>query len=137
MQLLLPILYGLILIYFLTKIMQIPQRQRKEFKVEHLKNQPVLVELNPKGTKRNPVRCRANSVMYFGVIGFSDYERKKSVELNGNNIKWNNYMGKWEKQYGIDNIYHPPNKVGYQDIWISYKDNKLNTTSKVKILIRE
>lgn len=137
MQLLLPILYGLILIYFLTKIMQIPQRQKKEFKVEHLKNQPVLVELNPKGTKREPILCKVNSIISFAVIGFADYKKEKSVELNGNNIKWNNYEGKWEKRCGIDNIYHCPNSVGYQDVYISYKDNKLNTTSKVKILVRE
>lgn len=135
MNLLLPILYGLILIYFLTKIIQISQRQRKEFKVEHLQNRPVLVELLPRGTRREPILCKVNSIISFAVIGFADYKKEKSVELNGGNIKWNNYMGKWEKRYGIDNIYHTPNKVGYQEVYISYKDNKLNTTSKVKILI--
>jgi len=135
MQSLLPIICGLILIYFLVKFIQIPKRG--EFKVEHLQNRPVLVEINPNGTKRNPVRCKASSAMYFGVVGFSDYKREKPVDLNGNNIEWHNYMGKWEKKYGIDNVYHTPNIIGYQDIWISYKDRKTNTSCKVKILVEK
>ncbi len=133
MQLFFPIICGLIVIYFLSQLNI--KSKKKEFKVEHLKNQPVIIEINPKGTKRNPVRCRANSAMYFGVIGFADYKREKAVELNGNNIKWHNYKGKLEKRYGIDNIYHIPNIAGYQDIWISYRDSKTNMSCKVKILV--
>ena len=133
MQLFFPIICGLIVIYFLSRIKVRPKKG--EYKVEHLQNKPVLIEINPNGTKRNPVRCRLNSVMAFAVIGFADYKKEKVIELNGSNIIWHNYMGKWDKRYGIDNVYHTPNKAGYQDIWISYKDKKINTSSKVKILV--
>lgn len=133
MQLLFPIICGLILIYFLSQIKVKPKK--KEFEVEHLKNQPVLIEVNPKGTRRNPVRCRANSTMCFGVIGFADYKKEKPVELNGSNIKWHNDRGKWDKKYGTDNVYYIPDIAGYQEIWISYRDNKINTSYKVKLLV--
>jgi len=128
-----PIICGLIVICLLSQIEIRPKRG--EYKVEHLQNRPVLIEINPKGTKRNPVRCRLNSIMAFAVIGFADYKKEKVAELNGSNIRWYNYNGKWDKKYGIDNVYHTPNKIGYQDIWVSYKDKKINTSSKVKILV--
>ena len=126
------IVLGIFITYYLYRI-PIEEAEEKELKRE----QPVIIELLPKGTKAKPVKCMVNETIYFRVLGYSDYKRENLIEIEGSNIIWHNYMGKWDKKYGIDNVYHTPNKAGYQDIWISYKDKKINTSSKVKILVEE
>jgi len=135
-----PVICGIILIIiagiFLSKT------KLKEVKPEVIvnkENRPVIIELFPKGTSNNPVRCKVNDTIYFKVFGYSDYKKENEVELEGSNIMWHQLYptdtGKWEKDFGVLNTYSAPSKKGYFDVYVKYRDSKLITSSKVKILV--
>jgi hypothetical protein len=118
-----------------------PKKKKEKIKPEVIERdkQPVIVEMIPKGTKSNPVKCKINSTVYFKVFGYSDYKKENLVELNGSNITWKKScpVGKWEKDFGIDNVYTAPSTKGYRDIWAKYRDSKLVTSCMCKILMEE
>ena len=102
-------------------------------------NQPVIIELIPKGTNNNPVKCKVNDTIYFKVLGYSDYKKENLIELEGSNIMWHllypTDTGEWEKDFGVLNTYFAPNRKGYFDVYVKYRDSKLITSSKCKILV--
>lgn len=132
-----PILCGLILVFILIMFSKKPKKEKVKEEVIDRDKQPVIIELIPKGTNNNPVRCIVNDAVYFKVFGYSDYKKQIPVELNGSNITWHKScpVGEWEKEYGVENSYTAPSVKGYRDIWVKYKDSKLITSSKCKILV--
>lgn len=126
------IILGILITYYLY---QIPREEAEEKELK--REQPVIIELLPKGTKAKPVKCMVNDTIYFRALGYSDYKKENLIEIEGSNIAWHNIPqgGIWEKEFGIENIYCAPNKNGYYEIWISYKDKKIHTSSKAKILV--
>ena len=128
------IVLGIFITYYLYRI-PIEEAEEKELKRE----QPVIIELLPKGTKAKPVKCMVNETIYFRVLGYLDYKKENLIEIEGSNIVWHKIPqgGMWEKEFGIDNTYHASSVKGYFDIWVSYKDSKLKTSCKCKILTEE
>lgn len=127
------IVLGLLIVYYLY---QIPKEEIEERELK--RKQPVIVELVPRGTRSKPVKCNVNDTIYFKAFGYSDYKKQEMTELEGSNITWHTIPqgGIWEKEYGIENTYYAPNIRGYRDIWINYRDKKIKTSSKCKILVR-
>ena len=114
--------------------------KKEEVKPEVIVNKedrPVLIELIPKGTKTNPVKCKVGDTIHFKVFGYSDYKKEHPVVLENTNISWYKScpVGTWQKKLGVENIYTAPDTKGYRDVWIKYKDSKLITTSSCKILV--
>ena len=134
-----PILCGLILIVIIIMFSKKPKRKKVKPEVIDKDKQPVIIELIPKGTKSKPVICKVNDKVYFKVFGYSDYKKENPVELNGSNITWHKScpIGKWKKDFGVDNVYTAPNRKGYRDIWAKYRDSKLVTSCMCKILMEE
>ena len=132
-----PIICGLILIFIILIFYNKPKKKKVKEEVIPREKQPVLVELIPKGTNNNPIKCIVNDTVYFKVFGYSDYKKQNLVELNGSNITWHIIPqgGIWEKEYGIENNYTAPSIKGYRDLWIKYRDSKLMTSSKCKISV--
>ncbi len=132
-----PIICGLILIIIVGIFLKKPKKEKIKEEVIDRDKQPVIIELIPKGTNNNPVRCNVNDTISFKVFGYSDYKKENEVELEGNNIKWNNILqrGMWEKDFGIENHYSAPNTKGSYEVYVKYKDSKLITSSKCKILV--
>lgn len=128
------IILGILITYYLY---QIPREEAEEKELK--REQPVIIELLPKGTKAKPVKCMVNDTIYFRVLGYSDYKRENLIELEGSNITWNKIPqgGMWEKEVGVENTYCASSVKGYFDIWVSYKDSKLKTSCKCKILTEE
>ncbi|GAH08191.1 unnamed protein product [marine sediment metagenome] len=128
------IILGILITYYLYQISR-EESEEKELKRE----QPVIIELLPKGTKAKPVKCMVNDTIYFRALGYSDYKRENLIEIEGSNITWHKIPqgGIWEKGFGIENTYYAPSEKGYFDVYIKYKDKKINTSSKVKILVEE
>jgi len=128
------IILGILITIYLYKIPR-EEAEEKELKRE----QPVIIELLPKGTQSNPAKCKVGDTLYFRVLGYSDYKKENLIELKGSNITWYKIPqgGMWEKNFGIDNTYYAPNKKGYFDVYVKYKDKKLITSSKAKILVEE
>ena len=129
------IVLGIFITYYLYRI-PIEEAEEKELKRE----QPVIIELLPKGTKAKPVKCMVNETIYFRVLGYSDYKRENLIEIEGSNIRWFSYIypnSGWEKDFGIENIYTTPNKEGYFEVYVKYIDSKINTSCKCKILTEE
>jgi len=128
------IVLGILITYYLY---QIPKEEAEEKELK--KEQPVIIELLPKGTKAKPVKCMVNDTIYFRILGYSDYKRENLIDIEGSNITWNKIPqgGMWEKEVGIDNTYYSSSVKGYFDIWVSYKDSKLKTSCKCKILTEE
>lgn len=134
MFLIIVIILGILITYYLY---QIPREEAEEKELD--REQPVIIELLPKGTKAKPVKCMVNDTVYFRALGYSDYKKENLIELEGSNITWNKIPqgGMWEKEVGVDNTYYSSSVKGYFDIWVSYKDSKLNTSCKCKILTEE
>ena len=128
------IILGILITYYLY---QIPREEAKEKELK--REQPVIIELLPKGTKAKPVKCMVNETIYFRVLAYSDYKRENLIEVEGSNITWHRIppWGMWEKEFGIENTYFTPSKKGYFDVYIKYRDSKINTSSKAKILVEE
>ena len=126
------IILGILITYYLY---QIPREEAEEKELK--REQPVIIELLPKGTKAKPVKCMVNDTIYFRALGYSDYKRENLIEVEGSNISWHIIPqgGIWENEIGIENTYYAPDKDGYYEIWISYKDKKINTSCKCKILV--
>ena len=115
-----------------------PKKKKERKEVIPRERQPVLIELLPKGTKNNPILCKANDKIFFRVKGYTDYKKENEVELVNDNIMWHKYYiggDMWEKDFGVENTYYAPDVKGYRDIYIKYKDSKLVTSCKVKILV--
>lgn len=132
-----PIICGLILILIIAMFSKKPKKEKLKPEVIPRERQPVLIELIPKGTNSNPVRCIVNDIVNFKVFGYSDYKKQNLVELKDSNIMWHKipYGGIWEKDFGVENRYSAPSEKGYFDVYVKYKDSKLNTSSKAKILV--
>ena len=134
-----PIICGLALILIIILFGRKSKKEKVKLKVIPRTRQPVLIELIPKGTNNNPVKCAVDNTIFFKVFGYSDYKKRNLVELEGSNIMWHKipHGGIWEKDYGADNTYYAPNSKGYFDVYVTYSDSKLKTSSKVKILVEE
>ena len=132
MILIIIIVLGILIIWYLYQI-PIDEAEEKELK----RKQPIIIELIPKGTKSKPVKCTINGTIYFRVFGYSDYKMENLIELEGSNITWHNFYGagSWEKDFGVENTYYAPSEKGYKDVYVKYKDSKLITSSKCKILV--
>ena len=132
-----PIICGLILIFIIIMFSEKPKKKKVRKEVLSREKQPVLIELIPKGTNSNPVKCIINDTVDFKVFGYSDYKKQNLVELEGSNIMWHKIPrgGIWEKDFGVDNRYSAPSEKGYFDVYVKYKDSKLATSCKVKILV--
>ena len=133
-----PIICGLILILIIVMFSKKPKKEKIKPEVISRERQPVLIELLPKGTKSNPVLCKVSDKIFFQVKGYTDYKRENEVELTGDNIMWHKYyIGEdvWEKDFGVENTYYAPKVKGYRDVYVKYKDSKLVTSCKVKILV--
>jgi len=135
-----PVICGVILIIFIGIFLS-KANKKKEIKPEVVINnkdeRPVLIELIPKGTKTNPVKCKVGDTIHFKVFGYSDYKKEHLVVLEDTNISWCKScpVGIWQKKLGVENIYTAPNTKGYRDVWIQYRDSKLVTSSSCKILV--
>lgn len=134
-----PIICGLALIFIIMIFSDKPKKKKVRKEVIPRERQPVLIELIPRGTNNNPVKCVVNNTIHFRVFGYSDYKKRNLVELEGSNIMWHKIPrgGIWEKELGMENTYYAPTSKGYFDVYVTYSDSKLKTSSKVKILVEE
>ena len=135
-----PIICGIILIIIAGIFLSQTKKEKVKEEVIDRDKQPVIIELIPKGTNNNPVRCIVNDTVYFKVFGYSDYKKQIPVELNGSNIRWFAWLypnSGWEKDFGIENTYVAPSEKGFYEVYVKYIDSKLNTSSKAKILVEE
>ena len=133
-----PILCGLILIFIIIMFSKKPKKEKPKPIVIEREKQPVLIELFPKGTRANPYVCVVNSEVKLEVKGYSDYKKENEVELNAGYISWHKScpVGRFDKEYGVKNIYHTPSVKGGRDIWIRYRDGKLFTSASLKLMIK-
>jgi len=131
-----PIICGLILIAIIIMFSEKPKKEKPKPIVIDKKEQPVLIELLPKGTRSNPYICSINSEVKLEVKGYSDYKKENEVELNDALISYHKScpVGKFDKGYGVKNIYYTPSVKGLRDIWIRYNDGKLNSSASLRIL---
>ena len=126
------IVLGALITWYIYQI-PIDEAEEKELKRE----QPVTIELLPKGTKAYPVKCKVDDTVYFRVLGYSDYKRENLIGLEGSNVSWHKYNGGvWEKELGIENTYCASEK-GYFEVYVKYRDSKLITSAKCKILVEK
>ena len=136
-KMLFPIFCGLALILIIIMFGKKPKKEKVKPEVIPKEKQPVIIEMFPKGTKSKPYLCKVNSEVALEVKGYSDYKKENEVELNGGYCKWCKScpVGRFDKQYGIKNIYYTPSVKGLRDLWCSYSDGKLKTSAKIKILV--
>ena len=131
-----PIICGVILIIFVGIFMS---KNKEEVKPEVVikEEQPVVIEISPKGTSANPYVCKRNSEITLGVKGYSDYKKENEVVLNNGYCSWHKSCncGSFAKEYGVTNTYYTPTAKGTRTLWVKYSDGKLKTTSKLKILV--
>ena len=132
-----PILCGLILIVIIIMFSKKPKRKKVKPEVIDKDKQPVIIELFHKGTRKEPYLCKVNNELLLEVKGYLDYKKENEVELNGAFISWHKSCpaGKFDKEYGVKNIYHTPSVKGLRDLWCKYNDGKLMTSSKIRILV--
>ena len=135
-----PIICGVILLIAVGIF--ISKTEKKEVKPEEVipkEKQPVLIEMIPKGTSANPFVCKVNTEVPLEVKGYADYSKKNEVELNGGHISWCKScpIGKFKNVYGVKNIYYTPAIVGTRDIWVRYRDGKLNTSANLKVMVEK
>ena len=133
-----PVICGIILIIiagiFLSKT---KLKEEKVSEVIPKENRPVLIEMIPKGTSANPFVCKVNTEVALEVKGYSDYGKKNEVALNGGHISWHKScpVGRFDKLYGVKNIYYTPSVKGTRDLWCKYNDGKLRTSANLKVLV--
>ena len=134
---LLTIICAIILIVLAGIFMSKTKKEEVKPEIVIKEDRPVIVELIPRGTKTNPVKCKVGDTIHFKVFGYSDYKKENLVALENTNISWFKScpVGTWEKKLGVENTYTAPNTKGYRDVWIQYRDSKLVTTSSCKILV--
>ena len=132
-----PIICGIILIIILGIFLSKTKKEKIKVEVLPKAKQPVIIELYPKGTNNNPIKCKVNDVICFKIFGYSDYKKENKVELKDSNIMWHILPkgGAWEKDFGIENNYYAPSTKGYFDVYVKYRDNKLRTSCKSKIIV--
>ena len=132
-----PILCGIVLIIVAGIFMSKTKKGVKPEVIVNKEDRPVLIEMFPKGTSAKPFKCRVGSEITLEVKGFSDYKKENEVILNAGYCSWHKScpVGSFAKEYGITNIYYTPLVKGERDIWVSYSDGKLNTSSKCKLLV--
>ena len=134
-----PIICGLILIIFIGIFLS-KANKKKEIVIEPVipkDKRPVIIELIPKGTSANPYKCSINSEVKLEVKGYSDYKKENEVVLNSGYCSWHKScpVGSFAKEYGVTNIYYTPLVKGPRDLWCSYNDGKLRTSSSLKLLV--
>jgi len=83
--------------------------------------------------------CKVNTEVPLEVKGYADYSKKNEVALNGGHISWCKScpIGKFKNVYGVKNIYYTPAIVGTRDIWVRYRDGKLNTSANLKVMVEK
>ena len=133
-----PIICGVILL--IAVAIFISKTEKKEVKPEEVipkEKQPVLIEMIPKGTSANPFKCKVNTEVPLEVKGYADYSKKNEVALNGGHISWHKScpVGRFDKLYGVKNIYYTPSVKGTRDLWCKYNDGKLRTSASLKVLV--
>ena len=133
-----PIISGVILL--IAVAIFISKTEKKEVKPEEVipkDKQPVLIEMMPKGTSANPFVCKVNTEVPLEVKGYADYSKKNEVELNGGHISWHKScpVGRFDKLYGVKNIYYTPSVKGTRDLWCKYNDGKLRTSANLKVSV--
>ena len=133
-----PIISGVILLIAVGIF--ISKTDKKEVKPEEVipkEKQPVLIEMIPKGTSANPFVCKVNTEVPLEVKGYADYSKKNEVALNGGHISWHKScpVGRFDKLYGVKNIYYTPSVKGTRDLWCKYNDGKLRTSANLKVLV--
>jgi len=133
-----PIISGVILL--IAVAIFISKTEKKEVKPEEVipkEKQPVLIEMIPKGTSANPFVCKVNTEVPLEVKGYADYSKKNEVALNGGHISWHKScpVGRFDKLYGVKNIYYTPSVKGTRDLWCKYNDGKLRTSANLKVLV--
>ena len=69
-MLIFPIICGIILILIIVMFSKKPKKEKIKPEVIPRERQPVIIELIPKGTNSNPVRCIVNDTVYFKVFGY-------------------------------------------------------------------
>jgi len=132
-----PIICGVILIIFVGIFMSKNKEEVEQEEVKPKDEQPVIIELLPKGTSNNPYKCKVNSEVILEVKGYSDYKKENEVELNAGYCEWKKScpVGSFEKLYGLKNIYYTPSVKGERDLWCKYNDGKLNTSASLRLLV--
>ena len=132
-----PIICGVILIIFVGIFMSKNKEEVEQEEVKPKEEQPVVIEISPKGTSANPYVCKINSEIALEVKGYSDFKKENEVVLNAGYCSWKKScpIGKFKNEYGVKNIYYTPSTIGPRDLWVRYSDGKLNTTASLKILV--
>ena len=132
-----PIICGVILIIVAGIFLSKTKKEKVKEEVISKEEQPVLIELFPKGTSNNPYVCKVGSEVALEVRGYSDYKKENEVILNAGYCSWHKScpVGSFAKEYGVTNIYYTPLIKGERDIWVSYSDGRLDTSAKLKVLV--
>ena len=133
-----PIICGIILI-IITGIFLSKTKKEKAKEEVNRNEQPVIIELFPKGTSANPYKCKAVDEILLKVKGYSDYKKENEVELNGGYVSWHKSCpaGRFKLEYGANNIYYTPSVRGTRNLWCKYNDGKLSTSASLKILVED
>lgn len=132
-----PIICGIILIIVAGIFLSKPKKEKVKEEVIDRDEQPVMIEVFPKGTSANPFKCKVGSEVALELKGYSDYKKENEVILNSGYCSWHKScpIGSFAKEYGVKNIYYTPLVKGVRDLWCSYNDGKLNTSSNLRILV--
>ena len=131
-----PIISGIILIILIGIFLSKTKKEKIKEEVIPREKQPVIIELIPKGTSANPYKCSINSEVKLEVKGYSDYKKENEVILNDGYCSWHKscQVGRFEKEYGITNIYYTSSARSLRTLWCDYNDGKLKTSARLMIL---
>ena len=132
-----PVICGVILIIVAGIFLSKTKKEKPKPEVINKEEQLVIIELFPKGTSANPFVCKVGSEVKLEVKGYSDYKKENEVILNAGYCSWHKScpVGSFAKEYGVTNIYYTPLVKGERNLWASYNDGKLNTSSSMKLLV--
>ena len=132
-----PIIYGVILIIFVGIFMSKNKEEVEQEEVKPKEENPVIIEMFPKGTSNNPYKCKVNSEIIIEVKGYSDYKKENEVVLNDGYCSWHKScpVGSFAKEYGTKNIYYTPSIKGERALWVDYNDGKFRSSAKLRILV--
>jgi len=132
-----PIICGVILIIFVGIFMSKNKEEVEQEEVKPKEENPVIIEMFPKGTSNNPYKCKVNSEIIIEVKGYSDYKKENEVVLNDGYCSWHKScpVGSFAKEYGTKNIYYTPSIKGERALWVDYNDGKFRSSAKLRILV--
>ena len=132
-----PIICGVILIIFVGIFMSKNKEEVEQEEVKPKEENPVIIEMFPKGTSNNPYKCKVNSEIIVEVKGYSDYKKENEVILNDGYCSWYKScpVGSFAKEYGTKNIYYTPSIKGERALWVDYNDGKFRSSAKLRILV--